>query len=95
MDWYSQIPTWMRQQQAPNPFEDVLNGKQSGGFNPGGQFGAGIPSVQRFNQLAPSEQQGLQGYYADQLGVNPQDVMWQMHKLAPQRSFNSVPRWVL
>lgn len=107
-NWFPQLPAWMRQQQAPNPFQGVVTGQQQGGFNPGNAFGPGhpganfnpyggqeLPSIQRYNRLAPSEKQGLSGFYADQVGVNPQDVMFQMDKLRPQQSFGrGVPRWV-
>lgn len=76
----------------------VAAGQRSGGgFNPGGQFGPGknvLPSVQRWNRLAPSEQQGYTGYLEDELGVYSGDVFDLMNRLRPRGAVNATPRWV-
>lgn len=96
--WYANsLPTWMKQNPGPQPFHSVLQGQQMQSFNPGGYFGPGgetLPSYQRYQHLAPSEQQGYTGYLQDTLGVNPQDVYGLMDKLKPTTSFGSAaPRW--
>lgn len=78
------------------PWMNVASGaSQGGGFNPGGKFGSGgatLPSLQRWGRLAPTERQGMQGYWNDQLGVSSDDVMSQMQKLRPN-GFGAAPRW--
>lgn len=79
-----------------NPWQDVLEGKPAQNFNPGGAFGVGketLPSIQRWNRLAPSEQQGYTGYLQDHLGVNSQDVYGLMQKLKPAGAMTNAPRW--
>lgn len=95
----TQAPTWAAQAgMAPPrvPWQDVLEGRPTQNFNPGGAFGAGretLPSAQRFNRLSASEQQGYSGYLQDHLKVNPDDVFGLMQKLKPQAGFSSAPRW--
>lgn len=97
MNWYaSTLPDWMKQNPGPQPFNDVLSGKPVQNFNPGGYFGVGgvtLPSAQRWNRLAPSEQQGYAGQLQDQYGVNPSDVFSIMNKLRPAGNFSVAPRW--
>jgi hypothetical protein len=93
-----QMPTWMQPSSTlpRNPWQDVLEGKPTQNFNPGGAFGVGketLPSIQRWNRLMPSEQQGATGYWQDQLGVSSQDVMGLMQKLKPHGAMSSTPRW--
>jgi hypothetical protein len=96
-----QVPAWAGQQptDAPprNPWQDVLAGARGvANFNPGGAFGVGketLPSMQRWNRLAPSEQQGAAGYWQDHVGVSADDVYGLMNKLKPAGAFSSAPRW--
>jgi hypothetical protein len=95
------VPTWA---QGPhysadlprNPWQNVLEGKPAQNFNPGSKFGFGketLPSMQRWNRLAPSEQQGAAGYWQDQLGVSADDVFGLMQKLKPAGAYTNAPRW--
>lgn len=99
--YYASLPSWMKSDPGQQPFHSVLQGKPMQSFNPGGAFGTNagqggetLPSYQRWNRLAPSEQQGYQGYLQDSLGVNSNDVMDLMQKLRPGASFGGqAPRW--
>lgn len=99
--YYNSLPAWMKSNPGQQPFNDVLAGRPTQNFNPGaafgtnaGQGGATLPSVQRWNHLAPSEQAGAQGQWSDQYGINPDDVMSLMNKLRPTTSYGSAaPRW--
>jgi len=88
------------------PFEDIASGARSGGgFNPGGQFGAGtnpygqpqtaLPSLQRWNRLAPTEQAMQQGIWKDEMQVAPEDVFGLMNKLRPNTTRSFAPRWMM
>lgn len=89
-------PAWTRPQM---PFEDIVSGARSGGgFNPGGAFGTGkntIPSMQRWNRLAPSEQEMQVGIWQDDLGVYAPDVLNLMNKLRPTTARSFAPRWMM
>ena len=89
------LPQWA----APRmPFQDVLAGTRKRATNPGGAFNASqpMPSIQRFNRLMPSEQQGYTGYLEDELQVDSNDVYGMMQRLAPKGAgmFSQRPRWL-
>ena len=63
-----------------------------GGMNPGGL--GYVPSAQRWNRLAPSEQAGFGSYLESQRGIHSPDTYFLMNKLRPQQ-LSSAPRWAL
>ena len=94
LDW-KKGPAWMRPQM---PFEGILSGQRPGtGFNPGAKFGVGkatLPSAQRWNRLAPSEQSMQVGVWQDEMKVHSPDVMFLMNKLRPRTSTAFAPKWM-
>lgn len=78
------------------PFNAIMGGQISAADHPFVPAGLGqqdFGSVQQWNTLAPSEQQGQIGYYQDALGVHAPDVQDLMKKLAPQGFGSAVPKW--
>ena len=84
--------TGNRRQALPNvPYLGVLRGEKKQAFNLP-QLG-NVPSIQSWNRLAPSEQQGAMGYWEDELGVHAPDVAFTMNRLAPRTGFKFAPKW--
>lgn len=94
MNIWKQGPMWAR---PTMPFEGIVSGQRSGaGFNPGGAFGPGgksLPSIQRWNKLAPSEQAMQTGIWEDEMQVHAPDVFSLMNKLRPTTARSFAPRW--
>ncbi|MGH2713302.1 MAG: hypothetical protein ACRDM7_05355 [Thermoleophilaceae bacterium] len=98
---YGLMPAWAsgslldeRKKRAPQPpFISYLRGDQ--GVQPYAPPNLGyVPSAQRFERLAPSEQQGYAGYLEDELGLHAPDVFALMDKLRPRGAMSSIPRWI-
>ena len=86
-----------RQQSLPYqglPFWQALQGQQTQAFQTP-QMGF-IPSMQRWNRLAPSEQQGFLGIAQSEFGLDANDVMAQTQRLAPRGAgaFSYAPKFL-
>ena len=99
---FKQGPMWARPRM---PFEDIAAGTRSGaGFNPGNYFGSAtsaagtagghtLPSLQRWNRLAPSEKSMQQGIWADEAQLHTPDIFALMNRLRPTTAKTWAPRW--
>lgn len=68
-----------------NPSGIVPGTPASGGYT--------LPSLQRWNRLAPSEQAMQTGIWKDEAQIAPNDVFSIMNKLRPKTASSFAPRW--